>query len=192
MSDFMRPKCDDSGESSSSTKRKFYDLTEEKKAKRAKMQAEKIAAKKYAQQNRLKVIKVPLLETPSKREIFMNDSKCKISVCLDLSWILSMDVKDLSKIQKLIRWVYCSNNYAKSPLQVYLTKYSGPIREELQRRGTTPRWDFHYHEEHYLDVFPKEKLVYLSSNSENVLGRLEEDKVYIIGVLEGNRHCVNI
>ena len=39
------------------------------------------------------------------------------------------------------------------------------------------------HEQHYLDVFPKEQLVYLTSESENLLERLEPDKTYVVGAL---------
>lgn len=38
-------------------------------------------------------------------------------------------------------------------------------------------------EKSYLDLFPKERLVYLSSESENVLESLNQDDVYIIGGL---------
>lgn len=41
----------------------------------------------------------------------------------------------------------------------------------------------------YLDTFPKEKIVYLSSDSDNTLERLAKDEVYIIGgLVDHNRH----
>ena len=44
-------------------------------------------------------------------------------------------------------------------------------------------WQVHYREEHYLEVFGKEEVVYLSSESPHVLGALDEAKVYVIGGL---------
>ena len=42
-------------------------------------------------------------------------------------------------------------------------------------------------EKSYLDLFPKEKLIYLSPNSKNEMHEVDEDKVYIIGVLADER-----
>lgn len=48
-----------------------------------------------------------------------------------------------------------------------------------------------YHEKNYLDVFPKEKLFYLTSESDNVIEEFEEDTYYIIGgLVDHNQHKV--
>lgn len=44
-----------------------------------------------------------------------------------------------------------------------------------------------------MDIFDKDKIVYLTSESDNVIGDIEEDKVYIIGgLVDHNCHKVSI
>lgn len=76
-------------------------------------------------------------------------------------------------------------------MQLHLTGFKGKCKEEMAKHNGYQHWDMNFHEESYLDVFPKEKLVYLSSESENVITRLEHDKVYIIGgLVDHNSHKV--
>lgn len=53
-------------------------------------------------------------------------------------------------------------------------------------------WQVEFHDEPYLDLFPKEKLVYLTSESENIIENFEEDTFYIIGgLVDHNKHKVS-
>lgn len=123
---------------------------------------------------------------PSRKELKrmkMKDSPCKISVCIDLSFDDLMIDKDMAKAIKQILRVYTKNRRAESPMQLYLTSFNGKSKEEMSRHHGYENWDINFHNEDYLQVFPKEQLVYLSSESDNVITKLEQDKVYIIGGL---------
>lgn len=66
-------------------------------------------------------------------------------------------------------------------------------QSELRQRIYAPlsAFQIHFHEEPYLDVFNKSDLVYLTSESRNVLETLEENKVYIVGgLVDHNAHKV--
>ncbi|CAG9859263.1 unnamed protein product [Phyllotreta striolata] len=123
---------------------------------------------------------------PSRKElkrVKMKDSPCKINVCIDLSFDELMIDKDMAKTIKQVLRVYTVNRRAKAPLQLHLSSFKGRCEKEFCRHHGFENWDINFHTEDYTDVFPKENLVYLSSESENVLDKLEEDKVYIIGGL---------
>lgn len=97
----------------------------------------------------------------------------------------------MAKTIKQILRIYTENRRAKAPMQLHLTSFNGRSKEEMARHHGYENWDINFHENDYLDVFPKEDLVYLSSESDNVIQTLEENKVYIIGgLVDHNFHKV--
>lgn len=99
----------------------------------------------------------------------------------------------MGKVIKQILRIYTENRRAKAPMQLHLTNFEGRAKEEMAKHNGYENWDIFVHEESYLSVFPKEKLVYLSSESDNVITELHQDKVYIIGgLVDHNSHKVCI
>lgn len=97
----------------------------------------------------------------------------------------------MGKVIKQILRVYTENRRAKSPMQLHLTSFDGRCKEEMSKHNGYQNWDIHFHSNNYLDVFEKEKLVYLTSESDNVLEELKDDDVYIIGgLVDHNSHKV--
>lgn len=123
---------------------------------------------------------------PTRKELKrckMSTSKCKIKVVLDFSFDHLMTPKDISKCVNQAMRCYSLNRRSQNPMQFYIVNFKGKSQAEMQKHNGYNKWDVHFHEENYLELFEKESLVYLTSDSDNVIETLEENKVYIIGAL---------
>ncbi|XP_017477935.1 PREDICTED: tRNA methyltransferase 10 homolog A-like isoform X2 [Rhagoletis zephyria] len=68
-------------------------------------------------------------------------------------------------------------------------KTDGRIHSSLKRNDGWENWHLKYHfNQTHNDVFPKEKIVYLTCESDTVLDRIEGDFVYVIGGLVDHNH----
>lgn len=165
--------------------KKFLKWQGVKKEKRVKERQKMRQKKKYAKLHDIDI-------GPSRKELKrkkMKSSSCKIAVCIDLSFDDLMIDKDMAKTIKQILRVYTENRRAKAPMQLYVSNFNGRSKEEMSRHNGYEHWDINFHENHYLDIFPKDKLVYLTSDSENIITTLEDEKVYIIGgLVDHNAH----
>ncbi|EFA10600.1 tRNA methyltransferase 10 homolog A [Tribolium castaneum] len=150
-----------------------------KKEKRAK---ERLKSKEKRIQAKLNNVDLG----PSRKQLKrmkMKDSPCKITVCIDLSFDDLMIDKDMAKTIKQILRIYTENRRAQAPMQLYLTSFNGRSKTEMEKHHGFENWDLNFCPQDYLDIFTKEKLVYLSSESDKVITELQQDKVYIIGGL---------
>ncbi|KAL1138059.1 hypothetical protein AAG570_009754 [Ranatra chinensis] len=136
---------------------------------------------------------------PTRKELKMKKmalSKCNVSVVLDFSFDQLMSHKDVCKCIKQLGFCYSINRRTENPLQFHVTGFSGVSRDEMQRHLGYTNWDVNFHDESYLNIFKKEDLIYLTSDSENVITTLEERKTYIIGGLVDHNsykgHCLKI
>lgn len=76
-------------------------------------------------------------------------------------------------------------------MQLHVTSFTGKSKNEMGKHNGYENWDINFHSDNYLDIFPKNSLVYLTSESDNVITELEQDKVYIIGgLVDHNAHKV--
>lgn len=97
----------------------------------------------------------------------------------------------MAKTVKQILRIYTENRRAQAPMQLYLTSFNGRSKSEMEKHHGYENWDINFCSDDYLSVFPKEKLIYLSSESDNVITEIQEDKVYIIGgLVDHNFHKV--
>ncbi|XP_053393225.1 tRNA methyltransferase 10 homolog A-like isoform X2 [Mercenaria mercenaria] len=129
----------------------------------------------------------------------MSKSNCKIKVVVDCDFddymaekVCDFDdymaEKDIKMLVKQLQYSYSANRRAENPLQFYCCGVNGKTKERLENIGDYKGWDIRFHSESYTDKFEKSSIVYLSSESTNILQTLEEDKVYVIGGLVDHNH----
>lgn len=130
---------------------------------------------------------------PSRKELKSNKiskNPADISVAIDLSFDDLMLDKDLSSCASQLLRVYTINRRAKRPIPVHFTGLNeeGKFYKKLQKNEGWKNWDVIPHKEGFLELFDKDKIIYLTSESETVLNKLEKDAVYIIGGLVDHNH----
>ena len=64
---------------------------------------------------------------------------------------------------------YSENRHSVKPLQLYMTSLSGVVKEAMETLEGYDKWDVHFHEKKYLDVFDQKDIVFLAAESPNVL-----------------------
>lgn len=94
-------------------------------------------------------------------------------------------------MSKQIQNSYAVNRRADSPLQLYICNATGELLKQLKGKGADS-WDVIFSDKPYYEEFDTKSIVYLSSDSVNVLENLEEDKVYIIGALVDHNHSKGV
>ncbi|XP_051021749.1 tRNA methyltransferase 10 homolog A [Acomys russatus] len=113
-----------------------------------------------------------------------------LRLIIDCSFDDLMVLKDIKKLHKQIQRCYAENRRAAHPVQFYLTSHGGQLKKNMNEndKGWVNWKDIHIKSEHYSEVIKKEDLVYLTSDSPNVLKDLDESKAYVIGGLVDHNH----
>lgn len=131
--------------------------------------------------------------TPSRKALKHNTmaaSSNRIRVAIDLDFDDLMIDKDVCKCAKQLLWVYTINRKAACPMQLHFTslRRGGRVQQVLDRNDGYLNWDINIREEAYDEVFDRDSLVYLTSDSDTVLTELKEEDVYVIGGLVDHNH----
>nr|XP_046236920.1 RNA (guanine-9-)-methyltransferase domain-containing protein 2 [Scatophagus argus] len=113
-----------------------------------------------------------------------------LRLVVDCSFDYLMLIKDVRKLHKQIQRCYAENRRALHPVQFYLTSLGGQLRQSMDEKdkGWVNWKDISIKTEHYIEVVAKEELVYLTSDSPNVLDELDQKKAYVIGGLVDHNH----
>ncbi|XP_044040754.1 RNA (guanine-9-)-methyltransferase domain-containing protein 2 isoform X1 [Siniperca chuatsi] len=113
-----------------------------------------------------------------------------LRLVVDCSFDNLMLLKDVRKLHKQIQRCYAENRRASHPVQFYLTSLGGQLKQSMDEKdkGWVNWKDISIKVEHYSEVVVKEELVYLTSDSPNVLEELDQKKAYVIGGLVDHNH----
>ncbi|XP_006893144.1 PREDICTED: tRNA methyltransferase 10 homolog A [Elephantulus edwardii] len=113
-----------------------------------------------------------------------------LRLVIDCSFDDLMVLKDIKKLHKQIQRCYAENRRALHPVQFYLTSHGGQLKKNMDEndKGWVNWKDIHIKPEHYSDLIKKDDLIYLTSDSPNVLKELDESKAYVIGGLVDHNH----
>uniref|UniRef100_A0A8C5PI49 tRNA methyltransferase 10 homolog A n=1 Tax=Leptobrachium leishanense TaxID=445787 RepID=A0A8C5PI49_9ANUR len=113
-----------------------------------------------------------------------------LRLIIDCSFDNLMALKDVRKLSKQIRRCYAENRRALHPVQFYLTSHGGQLKGNMEEfdKGWINWKDIHIKSEHFIDFMTAEDLVYLTSDSPEVLTEMDETKAYIIGGLVDHNH----
>lgn len=123
----------------------------------------------------------------------MANSSCKLKVCFDLSLGHLMTAPELSKTFKQLHRCYSINRRAHAPLQLYITGHSNEIiKGAMNKLSGCVNWDVNFCEEVYHKLFDKSDIIYLTSDSPNIIESFDDTKVYIIGALVDHNRLKNI
>jgi len=111
----------------------------------------------------------------------------------DFSYEYLMERRDLKSLCDQMVWAYGDNYDNIEPFDIHLCNYrKGSNTDEYLKtalgsckREPVDRPDtfISCHEESYLDIFPKENLIYLSPNAPNPLEKIEHDDIIIVGAI---------
>lgn len=125
-----------------------------------------------------------------RKRIRRHVARSSLRLIIDCSFDDLMVLKDIKKLHKQIQRCYAENRRASRPVQFYLTSHGGQLKKNMDEndQGWVNWKDIHIKSEHYSELIKKEDLVYLTSDSPNVLKNLDESKAYVIGGLVDHNH----
>ncbi|KAL7982651.1 hypothetical protein Chor_010249 [Crotalus horridus] len=105
--------------------------------------------------------------------------------------VTDTEEKDVKKLHKQIQKCYAENRKALHPVQFYLISHGSQLKDNMNEtdKGWINWKDINIKSAHYSDLVKKEDLVYLTSDSPDVLSELNESKNYVIGgLVDHNQH----
>ncbi|KAI8521393.1 tRNA methyltransferase 10 [Branchiostoma belcheri] len=173
---------------------------------------------KRKEQRRLEAQKRRERGEPNKKRLRLEFEKrletSDVTIAVDLSFDDLMMEQDIKKLMKQIERCYAVNKRAPVPVQMHLSSVGGRCRHRMEtaiagwkgwknyRVGVTSsaascrtrvqhllEESVGMQRELYTEVFERERIVYLTSDSPNTLSTLEAGKVYVIGgLVDHNSH----
>ncbi|KAI9483384.1 MAG: guanine-1-methyltransferase-domain-containing protein [Benjaminiella poitrasii] len=170
---------------------------EETKDARKTAMREKVRLKRI---ERRKLMREGVIERPpTKKKLAYLSELTNTGLIIDCGFNQLMTEKEIQSFVKQLSYSYGKNKTAPKAMKMALTSVDDTLKQVMNDK--LPTWHqwvdqnkeqrnkVSIHTESYLDLFPNEKLVYLSADSDNVIERLEQDTHYIVGgIVDKNRY----
>ncbi|XP_068159036.1 tRNA methyltransferase 10 homolog A [Drosophila tropicalis] len=115
----------------------------------------------------------------------------KFQVAIDLDYDEQMQERDIAKCVKQCLRIYTINRRGAQPGRLHFTgiKTNGQIHKCFQRNDGWENWQVAYHfDSTHLDAFEKDRMIYLTCESDTVLDQLNPECIYVIGGLVDHNH----
>ncbi|XP_070614057.1 tRNA methyltransferase 10 homolog A [Erythrolamprus reginae] len=159
---------------------------EEQRVLRKQKRKEKRLKRKMERQSQLESNREGNVRKRIRRDIVPS----ALRLIIDCSFDNLMELKDVKKLHKQIQRCYAENRKALHPVQFYLTSHGGQLKDNMNEtdKGWINWKDIQIKSAHYSELVKKEDLVYLTSDSPDVLSELDESKAYVIGGLVDHNH----
>ncbi|XP_072051122.1 uncharacterized protein [Amphiura filiformis] len=127
---------------------------------------------------------------PRKKKKKMSDPDASdVRIAIDCGFDDLMQEADITKLSKQIQRSYASNRTSDKPFQFYICNFRDKTKARFEHAlSEYPKWDVHFREQGVNELFGKESVVYLTSESPQVLTTLDPEKVYVIGGLVDHNH----
>lgn len=109
-------------------------------------------------------------------------------IILDCSYEEHMVKKEILNAAKQLTYVFGDNRIHKEPFGIHLCNVNleGPLMKQFRINVPSlnePWFPMYMHSESYTDIFPKEKLVYLTPHCREELTKFDTDAIYIVGCM---------
>lgn len=111
-------------------------------------------------------------------------------VIFDLSFDGIMVNREVKSLFSQIMRCYSANRRSNSPFNLEVSSFSGEISEKFKETYSEhDRWDVAFNSEHFISSEQdKDKIIYLTPDSEVVLENIKSDHIYVIGgIVDKNR-----
>lgn len=138
--------------------------------------------------------KVLTSQAASRTAAELEDLQCLsgrgTTVLLDLEWEEAMTPKQLKSLLRQVVFCYGANRRASYPVSLVFSgvQPGSKMHTRLSEQSGYEAWDVKKLAGPYIESFPRERLVYLTTDSQEVLQGFDQDKVYIIGgIVDRNR-----
>ena len=132
----------------------------------------------------------PKLSKQEKLKMFKDLCEEGPVYVIDCEFEDKMGDKDLKSLGQQLAYCYSLNKKQKQPLNIYFTGVENKLKQILNK-ANAQNWVVNIEQKQYLDIFKqkKEKLVYLTADSENLIHDLDPDMIYIIGgIVDHNKY----